>query len=206
MNADGILAVAQREGVNLSEPSENVLRVEGEPSEELLDLLKAPQIGVLAELWRRLHWGPDWISNWREHCRREWAEHKVPSVRSDPREDLQADHGVWWCLLQVAEGDALGVLHGVRCLGAALERDGERWQLRRGEIEEEEYQALREQFLLPGKVGILAALDELSVYRRWHAMLNGADWRPILQPDDMPTCEYPRLWFEGKDVAICSII
>jgi len=205
MKADELLAQAEREGVTLLEPSVNVLRVQGDPSQELLSALGLNKVGVLSELWRRDHWGPDYAKDWRRHCLEDWANFQPVSYSIDPREDLAKDHGPWQCLLQATEGETQGLLHGIRCLGAALERDKASWRLSHGLIDETEYRELRGSVLLPAKTGILLGLDALSSYKQWHELLDGPDWRPTLEPENVEPALVPRLWFEGKEGGLVSI-
>lgn len=200
-----LLLQADCEGVVLSEPALGTLRVEGHPGEELLKALGLNKTGVLSELWRRGHWGKDYAKDWRRHCLEEWREFQPVSYRMDPREDLTQDHTAWYCILQVAQGGALGLLHGIRALGATLVREGDKWRLSHGQIDEQEYDELRAQVLMRERRPITRALDALSEWRHWHELLTGSDWRPVLEPEDIETSELSRLWFEGKEGRLISI-
>ena len=91
---------------------------------------------------------------------------------SDPRPDIVADSAPWSLLLALAydaDGDdprgAFGVLHGLRCIGAGLERDERgRWRLVAGEVDQSEYEAIRGVWLMPirREVGELLRRLELA--------------------------------------------
>ena len=82
----------------------------------------------------------------------------------DPRPDLADDTHTWSCLLERAyehdghDPDGLfGVLHGLRCVGAALAwRDG--WRLEPGEMSADEYAAHRVGYLLAHAAALRALL------------------------------------------------
>lgn len=75
---------------------------------------------------------------------------------ADPRPDLAEDSGQWERLLAVAYGldgneprGVFGALHGMRCLGARLAVINGQAKLFAGEIEQGEYNELRETWLAP---------------------------------------------------------
>jgi len=90
---------------------------------------------------------------------------------SDPRPDIVADSAPWSLLLALAydaDGDdprgAFGVLHGLRCIGAGLERDERgRWRLVVGEVDASEYEAIRGVWLMPQRREIGELLRRLEV-------------------------------------------
>lgn len=92
----------------------------------------------------------------------------------DPRPDLSRDSKMWDHLLMLvratentAAPDSLfGALHGLRCLGARLVVRGGRVRLSAGEIDDEEYERLRAQWLAPHHEKLIRMLDNLD---RWAA-------------------------------------
>lgn len=88
----------------------------------------------------------------------------------DPRPDLAEDHALWEALLlhaRAGEGDdpesLYGALDGLRCLGARLAMVNGHARLFRGEIGDNEYQALRDRWLRPHHerlVWLLGKLDQ----------------------------------------------
>ena len=87
----------------------------------------------------------------------------------DPRPDIAADHAAWdraIAMAYVTSGDdpdgLCQALHGLRCLGAAMETAGGRWVIRPGELDPTEYAELRERWLRPRAAGVAALLDRAA--------------------------------------------
>lgn len=85
----------------------------------------------------------------------------------DPRPDLP-DTAAWTRLLTTAHAlyasdshGVFGILHGMRCYGAAL-KTGKFPRLERGEMSEAEYSAFRAEYLVPNNIGITWLLGTLK--------------------------------------------
>lgn len=85
----------------------------------------------------------------------------------DPRAELEGDHVLWVALLTTARGTdktdsetgLFGVLHALRCGGAALERDRDFGMLiSAGEWDKAQYDAFRAKYLAPRRVEVVQAL------------------------------------------------
>ena len=88
---------------------------------------------------------------------------------TDPRPDLIADSAAWSQLLSiiwdVTGGDTLsGALHGLRCCGAGLQRaQDDSWRIAAREMDPDEYQADREQWLMPRRKEVAELLRRLRI-------------------------------------------
>jgi hypothetical protein len=89
---------------------------------------------------------------------------------TDPRPDIEVDSRDWTHLLRTAflgDGDdpngVFGILHGLRCWGAALVTDRARVRIDRGEIAQDDYRRWRERYLLPHAAAIAALLATVPV-------------------------------------------
>lgn len=92
---------------------------------------------------------------------------KMVDYEKDPRSDLEADHVLWVALLTTARGmdktdsreGLFGVLHALRCGGAALERDKDFGMLvSAGEWDKAKYDAFRDKHLAPRRAEVVQAL------------------------------------------------
>lgn len=83
----------------------------------------------------------------------------------DPRPDLREDAVHWSRLLALAgdvSRDLVMVLNGFRCLGVRLDvRDGKA-RLLPGDCDEEEYSALRDQWLIPSRRVLTVLLQRVA--------------------------------------------
>lgn len=86
----------------------------------------------------------------------------------DPRPDLKSDSILWKKLLSLAEGETRAVLHGFRCCGTLIVCKNGRYILRplfhksRGWESKEDYEKMREKYLLPRSSEIASLLSRLS--------------------------------------------
>jgi hypothetical protein len=93
----------------------------------------------------------------------------VASPYGDPRPDIAGDSALWSSLLPRAyalDGSdphgCYGALLGLRCWGAILVREADRYRIAAGEIDPAEYEEFRRRYLLPHRDAITALLAELS--------------------------------------------
>ncbi len=97
---------------------------------------------------------------------------------TDPRwSDLPEDREMWMVLLTWAyEVDSqapdglFGTLHGLRCLGARLERHPSGIRIRPGDIESSDYFVLRKRYLQPWSSVIKQLLSELAAEMQMRSM------------------------------------
>ncbi len=90
---------------------------------------------------------------------------------SDPRPDIADGTTAWSLLLGIAfdadgaePNGCFGVLHGLRCCGAGLERDERgRWKVTAGEMDATEYAADRDAWLMPRRTAVGELLRRLEV-------------------------------------------
>jgi len=89
-------------------------------------------------------------------------------VTDDPRPDLGADSAAWRKLLKTAHWKCgadgpeslFWHLHGLRCTGCQLERDGRGWRITAGQ--NQNYAADRERYLVPRQQAIIELLEYLN--------------------------------------------
>jgi hypothetical protein len=98
----------------------------------------------------------------------------IPGRSADPRPDLTGDSALWTRLLRDASArdgadphGAFAVLHGLRCLGCRLVRDGRSGvRIDRGEeIGDTDYRTFKFVYLIPRKDAITALLAGLTTER-----------------------------------------
>jgi hypothetical protein len=166
-----LLAVLRERDVRLAATSEGRLRFDapaGAVTPELRAALGARRAQLLAllRLWR-LPYGPLGVLVLEPPppCPPE-----APSVlAADPRPDLCEDSGRWAARLALAcrqdggqPDGVFGCLHGVRCLGARLERGERGWSLSPGEIAPADWEDLRREWLLPRRKLVRELLETIA--------------------------------------------
>ena len=91
----------------------------------------------------------------------------------DPRPDLSRDSVLWHHLLMHcraventgAPRSLYGALHGLRCLGARLKITEGHIKVTAGEIDDDEYKALRDEWLVPHHAKLVEVLSTLEKWQ-----------------------------------------
>lgn len=113
---------------------------------------------------------------WNAEADKAWAEwdREYRKGKADPRPDLFLDHDVWSALLAAAgqpsdddlASDLFWALHTTRQLGASLSIEDGKARIRRGQMTQEDYEEVRQEWLLPRMGQLRPLLEEPGKWYR----------------------------------------